>query len=319
MLTLVVLALGVLMGFWSLLRLSRRGHGISIIIPFRAPHIPDERIRNLEWLKQYWRAQLPGAELIVGEDPDRCQAFSKSVAVNRGVAKSKGDVLVIVDADGFLPAEDVLHCAREIRNARKRGKRLWFMPYRKFFRLSNEATKRLLHSNPYKPFSFPEDMDPEDVLNLSDARPTVAHRYGALIQILPREAFDIMGGWDPRFRGWGGEDHAAMRATDTLYGPHKTLPGRVLHLWHPMLGNNGKEDLVSWKERRWEGQEDSGVNNRLSYRYYYAYGKPKLMRKLVEEWIRLEEQGKLCQPCDHRHHHRKHHHHHHHPCPGHSV
>lgn len=293
-----------------------RGRGISIIIPFRAPSVADERVRNIEWLKRYWRTQLPGAQVIVGEDPEHCRAFSKSVAVNRGVAKSSGDVLVIVDADGYLPAESVLYCAAEIRNARRRGRRLWFMPYRKFYRLSNDATMRLLDSDLRNPYVFPEEIDPQDILNLSDANPTIAHRYGALIQIMPREAFDIVGGWDERFRGWGGEDHAAMRATDTLYGPHKTLPGRVFHLWHPMLGSTGKADLVTWKERRWEGQEDSGVNNELSYRYYHAFGKPKLMRKLVDEWIRLKREGKFdphpCPPppCDHNHHH---------PCPGHSV
>jgi glycosyltransferase involved in cell wall biosynthesis len=282
-------------GVLSWLRFGRRGHGISIIIPFRAPRIPDERVRNLEWLKQYWRSQLPGAEVIIGEDPDTFRAFSKSVAVNHGVKKSKGDVLVIVDADGYLPAESVLYCAEEIRTARKNGHRLWFMPYRKFYRLSNDATLRLLKSDPREPYVFPEELDEQDVLNFNrtDANPNVAHRYGALIQILPREAFNKVGGWDERFRGWGGEDHAAMRATDTLYEPHKTLPGRVFHLWHPMLGSSGKAVLVSWKERRWEGQEDSGINNQLSYRYYHAYRKPELMRKLVEEWMKLKREGKL--------------------------
>ena len=274
-------------------RLRSRGRGISIVIPFRAPSVPDERVRNIEWLKRYWRTQLPGAEVIVGKDRELGRAFSKSVAVNMGVAKSTGDVLVIVDADGYLPADSVLHCASEIRNARKRGHRLWFMPYRQFYRLSNEAALRLLNSDPRNPYTFPEELCPEDIMNLGDANPNIAHRYGALIQILPREAFEATGGWDERFCGWGAEDHAAMRATDTLYGPHKTLPGAVYHLWHPMLGNNGKEDLVHWKERRWEGQEDAGSNNQLSYRYYNADRNPQLMQKLADEWVALKREGKL--------------------------
>jgi glycosyltransferase involved in cell wall biosynthesis len=295
----------------------RRGHGISIIIPFRAPSVPDERVRNIEWMKQYWRAHLPGAEVIVGEDPDEHRAFSKSVAVNAGVAKSKGDILVIVDADGYLLAESVLHCAAEIRNVKRHGHRLWFMPYRKFYRLSNDATMRLLESDLHNPYVFPKEVNSQDILNINEAAPNIAHHFGALIQIMSREAFDIVGGWDERFCGWGGEDHAAMRATDTLYEPHKTLPGCVFHLWHPMLGNSGKADIVSWKERRWEGQEDSGNNNQLSYRYYHAYGKPWLMRKLLDEWIALKREGKLDpiphlpKPCDHEHCH--------HPCAGHSV
>ncbi len=266
--------------------LHRRGYGISIVIPFRSPSVMDERVRNIEWLKTYWRTHLPGAEVIVGEDPDRGRAFSKSVAVNHGIARSKGDILVIVDADGYLPADAVLYCADEIRNARKRGRALWFIPYRKFYRLSNEATLRLLSSDTRTPYVYPEVVSPSDVLNLEDANPDIAHRYGALIQILPREAFEQVGGWDERFCGWGGEDHAAMRATDTLYGPHKTLPGRVFHLWHPMLGSQGKADLVDWRERRWEGQAGAGNNNDLSYRYYHAFGNPALMRRLVDEGVR---------------------------------
>src|ERR1700675_3848270 len=104
----------------------RRGHGISVIVPFRCPDASNPRVRNVEWLKQYWKAQLPGAEIIVGEDPAIDLPFSKSVAVNNAVAKSKGDVLVIVDADGYISADSVLYCADEIRGARKRGHKLWF-------------------------------------------------------------------------------------------------------------------------------------------------------------------------------------------------
>ena len=69
-----------------------------------------------------------------------------------------------------------------------------------------------------------------------------------MIQIMPSEAFWEVGGWDERFRGWGGEDHAAMRATDTLYWRHKTMPVQVLHLWHPMISPDGTSDWVHWRE-----------------------------------------------------------------------
>jgi len=278
-------------GFVRRERRIRSGHGISIIIPFRAPSVPDERVRNIEWLKQYWRTHLPSAEVIIGEDPDTHRAFSKSVAVNAGVAKSKGDVLVIVDADGYLTAESVRHCAAEIRTARKLGHRLWFVPYRNFYRLSNDATKRLLRSDIHEPHVFPNELDSRDYLNLDDANHKIAHRYGALIQIVPREAHTIVGGWDERFRGWGGEDVAAMKAADTLFTPHKTLPGRVFHLWHPMLGFGGRVDMAAWRDRRWEGQEQSGNNNLLSYRYYNALGRPTAMRQLLDEWITAKAEG----------------------------
>lgn len=261
-------------------RRTRKGRGISIIIPFRGSH-DIQRARNILWLTQYWRQALPGAEVIIGKDPVLDQPFSKSLAVNNGVAKAKGDVLVIVDADGYISADSVLHCADEIRDARKRGQKLWFVPYRKFFRLTEIASQRLLLSDPEKPFEFPDPLPQEFIL--SDTDPTVGHWYGAMIQICPREAFDTVGGWDERFRGWGNEDHAAMRAMDTLYGLHKTLPGHVLHVWHPQIGPQGEQAQVHWKERMWVGQGEPGANDKLGGQYYDAYRNPEKMRKLLDE------------------------------------
>ena len=216
------------------LRSRRRGHGISILIPFRCLDKTNQRVKNFEWLKQYWSVQLPGAEIIVGEDEDMDKPFSKSVAVNNAASRATGDIFVIVDADGYIDPNAVLHCAKEIRKARRLGKKLWFVPYRQFYRLTQEASAELLASDPANPVLFP--CPPKGNSMSSDTDPTMGHWYGAMIQIMSREAFETVGGWDPRFRGWGGEDHAAMRAMDTLYAPHKTLPGQVLHVWHPMLG-----------------------------------------------------------------------------------
>lgn len=293
----------------------KRGKGISILIPFRCLHKEHARTRNVEWLKKYWKKQLPGAEIIIGEDPCVRLPFSKSVAVNDAVSKSSGDVLVIIDADGYMSPKSVLRCAEEIRSHRERGHRLWFVPYRQFYRLTQAASELLLASDPSHPLLFSEPLDPVFTINsYDDAK--VGHWYGAMCQIMPREAFDLVGGWDERFRGWGGEDHAAMRAMDTLYCPHKTLPGMVCHIWHPQLGPQGEANSVHWKERMWDGQEETCANDVLSMRYYGAYRKPERMRKLLDEWHEWREHQPPCQHHheheDHEHHHHEHHEHHHH-------
>jgi glycosyltransferase involved in cell wall biosynthesis len=262
-----------------------RGTGISIIIPFRAPKTDYRRRLNLDWLLRYWTVQLPGAEVIVSDDPHVNGAFSKSAAVNAGVYRSTGDILVIVDADGYIDADAVVHCADEIRKEAARGRRLWFVPYRKFYRLNEAASDLLLSSDPADPCMFSNPPDPERIQG--DADPNVGHWYGAMAQILSRTAYNIVGGWDERFRGWGGEDHAAMRATDTLYWHHKSLPDQVLHLWHPQIGPQGTASWIHWKERMWEGQSTAAVNDKLSWRYYHAMGNKKRMRKLVDESLEV--------------------------------
>jgi hypothetical protein len=279
-------------------RKFRKGHGISILIPFRCPDTTNPRIKNVEWLKQYWKAQLPGAEIVMGDCPGE-QPFSKSVAVNDAARKAKGDIFVIVDADGFVPAESVLHCANEIRQAEKKGKALWFVPYRLFYRMTEAASLKLLASSPKKPFKFGQPLEQQHVLG--DTDPAYGHWYGAMIQICSRTAFELVGGWDERFVGWGGEDAAAMRAMDTLYGLHKTLPGQVLHVWHPQIGPSGVAEVVHWKERMWEGQSDPNANDHLNAEYYGAWMRPERMRKLLDG-ARGGSDG----------HHGHHHHHHHH-------
>jgi glycosyltransferase involved in cell wall biosynthesis len=287
------------LGWWG----RQTGYGISILVPFQCSDSASERVKNWEWLERYWKAQLPGAEVIMGRDYEAVEKsipFSKSVAVNNAASKASGDIFVIVDADGYIPAEYVLQCADEIRRARKRGHRLWFVPYRQFYRLNAEATQQVLQSNPYEPYQFPSPPDAGDVQDTTGSQK--GHWFGALIQIVPSEAFDIVGGWDARFRGWGGEDHAAMRAFDTLYSPHKTLPTKVLHLWHPMLSPKGSNTWVDWKSRTWEGQDSAGANDALSGRYYEATGSPSRMRRLVEEG--LDELFEEIERDEHHHHHR---------------
>ena len=283
-----------------------RGTGISIIIPFRAPKNDYRRTLNLDWVLRYWSAQLPGAELIVSDDPFDNRAFSKSAAINAGVYRSTGDILVLVDADGYIDADAIVHCAEEIRKEEARGRRLWFVPYRKFYRLNQEASDILLNSDPADPAMFSNPPEPCQIQG--DADPNVGHWYGAMAQILSRTAYNIVGGWDERFRGWGGEDHAAMRATDTLYWHHKSLPDQVLHLWHPQIGPQGTAAWIHWKERMWEGQEDPAVNDRLSWRYYHAMGNKKRMRKLVDEGLKLSYRLIWTDiECERRRHHKHHH------------
>jgi hypothetical protein len=106
--------------------------------------------------------------------------------------------------------------------------------------------------------------------------PGAGHQYGAMAQMMPREAFYTVGGMDPRFRGWGSEDVSMLRALDTLWGQHEVEAGPILHLWHHRLGNNHLN-------RRWVGQSWEVANSRLAQRYAGAYAEPEYMRGLADE------------------------------------
>ena len=267
--------------------LRTKGHGVSILVPLHFSETDTQRIENWKWLEHYWKKSLPGAEIIIGNDKDAGEIpFSKSVAVNDAASRARGDVFIIVDADVYISVDSVLECVNEIRAARKRNQKLWFIPYRNLYRLTEEVSRAILNSTPgsFLKVSFPELSGFYTNTGSHQGTPVskIGHWYGAMIQIVPREGFYSTGGWDNRMRGWGGEDHAAMVAVDTLYGPHKTLPGQVLHLWHPVFVPAHIDDSTS-KKRLWANQESSQNNDVLSGRYHWARGNPERMKKLVSE------------------------------------
>jgi predicted glycosyltransferase involved in capsule biosynthesis len=250
---------------------KQKGAGIALLVPFRADG--PTRKEDWLWLAQYWMNALPAAKLIVCDEGGF--PFSKSGSVNKA-ARQCGlcDIFVILDADCYIDSDVILDCAQAIRKARKEGRKLWFVPYRHFFRLTKNATHNVIMSDPKNPLRFSTPPPRNDIEGVEGS--AFGHWYGALIQIMPREAFIAAGGMDERFRGWGGEDVSFMHAVDTLYAKHKTTNNDVLHLWHEKLG-------VVWNERRWEGQEVAGNNNSLSWKYSDRLGDRLRMQQLVDE------------------------------------
>jgi glycosyltransferase involved in cell wall biosynthesis len=257
---------------------------ISILVPFR----PDNAYREAvwDWLRAYWEHELPDAEIIIGHDHESREGnrpFSKTAAVNNAFRRSHGDIIVILDADAYLDGSVIKHCAQRLRQARSQHVRTWFVPYRHMYRLTREATERVLESCPDDPYRFPSPPDPGDIDGTQGSYgPGQAHKYGAMIMIMPREAFEEVGCMDPRFRGWGGEDVSFLRALDTLWGRHKNTHNDVLHLWHPKIHTHGYDPTNQYLTRVWDHQGKAGPNNRLATEYHKATWNRERMRKLVD-------------------------------------
>jgi hypothetical protein len=256
-----------------------KGAGLSLLVPYRNDY-EEGRADNWDWLRQYWEHALPEAEIVLGDAPG--EPFSKTCAVNSAFRQSTGDVLVMIDADCYVDAAVILHCAAEIRKGRERTPRepVWFVPYKHLFRLTRVSTLYLIASDPDNPFQFP--VPPAD----DEVGPTngsgFGHWFGALIQIFPREAFELVGGMDPRFRGWGGEDVAFVLLLDTLFGVHRLTSNQVLTLWHTVQAKPGTNPNLL---RVWEGQTDPRKNWTIAGRYRKALRDPAAMRAISAEWL----------------------------------
>lgn len=259
---------------------------VSLLVPLGGDD--PARLRNWKWLEEYWRSHLIDCEIVIGRDK-RSEyrrrnrnplPFSKAVAVNDAFRKSRGDIIVILDADALLRARVLHHVAERLRQQREVGVQTWFVPYEHLYRLRRPFTERLLESDPCHPIYIPTPPPPYDIDNKDGSGPI--NTYGAMCQVMPREAFETVGGMDPRFRGWGAEDFAFALALECLWGPVLHTPNDILHLWHPsVIAGQG----ASWTVKMWPNQTGPGINNALGARYQKARGNPEAMRALVDEGL----------------------------------
>lgn len=249
---------------------------ISLLVPFSHSSRQEggeHRARTWKWLAQFWRAHLPMAEIVMGYDEG--WVFSKSRAINRAAERACGEVFVILDADAFIDPQVIIDCARNISAALAKGKRLWYVPYRRLYRLNESFTVDLIESDPEDAYMM-QSPPPDDAIEPgTHVTVNTGYRFGAMVQIMPAEAFFNCGGMDPRFQGWGGEDAAFLRAVDTLYSAHEVTNNDVCHLWHLRPGKD-------WRTRRWVGQLVQ-QNARLAQRYSLATGEHTFMAGLVNE------------------------------------
>ena len=237
---------------------------LSLIIPFRDDD--GSRTPVKEWIVARWSHHFPDAEMIIQSD-DGGLPFSKTLAVNSGFERSTGDVVAILDCDVWLEPEYTRAAVDLIANGAAR----WVRPANKVYRLTEEATAKLIAQDPLTPFPPRQRTDFDSI-----------RKVWGLLHLFPREAFEAIGGYDPRFRGWGGEDWAAIEAMDALWGRHTKLPYPLYHLYHPRLTNEAGESV-------WIGQTDRNIE--LRRRYSDARGDPAAMRALIDEAMALRSEN----------------------------
>lgn len=67
--------------------------------------------------------------------------------------------------------------------------------------------------------------------------------------IITRRLWDDIGGYDPRFVGWGHEDRVYMHSISTLGYTTSRVPGRCFNLWHPRRRDTPDADYFQYQER----------------------------------------------------------------------
>jgi hypothetical protein len=178
-----------------------------------------------------WQHFYPKAQFCIASD-DGVDPFNKSLAVNNAAKSATGDVFLILDADSWVEPRFI----HEAVNAIVYRKAPWVVPIRKNFRLKADVSERLMALDPTGP------LPPIQLRDAETSGPVVG-----FLHIMPRKAFEAVGGMDERIRGWGGEDTAFVRAMTVVNGAPLRLPGTVVCLWHDRPRDRHKN-------RIWVGQ-----------------------------------------------------------------
>lgn len=216
---------------------------LSICVPWR----PDgaERSRAWEWVRARYERLVPEAEIIMADSDG--ERFSLAQAANRAVKESSGDVVFVASAEIACDAD-------YLRRAVKRAKKHLVVPA-EYHYLTQTDSAALLEQDP----------------SIDIATPSTTEWSGAGMGhfMLPRAAFDAVGGYDERHKGWGWEDLCLVAAVETLWAPLVRIPGRAFHFWHP------RSDETTWKHATAPEQVA------LTHRYHAAAGDPAAMRALI--------------------------------------
>lgn len=216
---------------------------VSVIVPYRSGC--EWRARAWDYVRRRYQQHHPEWDLIEGS----CEGeWSKGAAVADALGHTDSSVLVLADADSYT---DPATMRQAVDRVHETG---WVVPHFKVFRLGIHGTNRVYRGDPVH---FGHTI-----------RAAYVGLPGGGITVITRDAYEAVGGIDPRFLGWGGEDISFGWALDALIGPPLRLEGDLWHLWHPhpaprLRGSPESEALVA--------------------RYTAARGEPLQMQALIEE------------------------------------
>jgi GT2 family glycosyltransferase len=217
------------------------------LVPRRADN--GRRDKIWEWVKNWWseRFDFPIYEGHHNEGP-----FSRSAAVNTA-ARLAGNwkTAILLDSDVFVDVGQV-----------KDGLEL------------AKVSETLVH--PFRSHHSLNQGGSDQIMNgftgswVRWIARTQLDNISACV-IVPRKVWDVVGGFDERFQGWGFEDSAFCAAADSYFGNHMRISGELWHLWHEKSPESDSRSplLVA--------------NRTLMHRYNVAKQDPDEIKALLHE------------------------------------
>lgn len=187
---------------------------LSVLVPFKGDN--GHRDRVWAWVKKRYELLMPETEICIGSYEQT--PFSRSAAINAAAKIASRDIFLISDADIIFDPGDLIECIKLLSYY------AWVIPYSECHMLTEQRTNLLLQED----CRIEMNKTNHEIENIKNSS------YGGIC-IVPRLYFENIGGFDEKFKDWGGEDDAFQLAMDTMCGPHHRINTRVWHLWHPVV------------------------------------------------------------------------------------
>lgn len=208
---------------------------VAVVIPFRDRGLDPLRLENLARVADHWAGY--GGEVIVSGDGRSGDAhFNRSAAYNRGVADTDADMLIFAESDllvSYAQIDRAIEVASDSLGM--------VVPFSWFMALSPEDSVRVRN----------REVEPEGL----SATPIKGHRgsIGA-INVLSRDTYEAVGGYDEQFEGAWYDDDAMKIAFDVAAGPTRWVEGSAYHLYHLSGGRGahltGEDRAATARNRR---------------------------------------------------------------------
>jgi hypothetical protein len=226
-------------------RESLRIPKISIIIPYKKDIYDPKGVRekNYNFVVDRYQKMFPRAEIVIGEDKIGDDIhFCRSSAINDGIKKSVGNMIIISDSDLIISKENLLRGLKEVENYG------FVIPWGRCYDISQDLSNKFISTGEIDWYNVKKP-------NLRDIRDIRKDKLAGGIQIILRNVFNNLGGYNEEFYGWGYEDSDfCMRIKEEL-GDYKIFEDeKIIHLWHPRLYPNLKANRELYNKKHPEYQ-----------------------------------------------------------------
>jgi mannosyltransferase OCH1-like enzyme len=227
---------------------KNREKNISFIIPYKPDNGPRDKIFNFVYNK--YKKDFPNSEFILGEDTSGEEHFCKSHAVNDGVAKSKGEIIIITDGDLIVDKKVIEKGIAGLRTSP------FILPFGYCANLTAKISEEIVNG---QKFTEPQMRQNNYVVrNIRVGESQWGDKLAGLIQIITKDLFYQIGGMDERFKGWGYEDTVFCWRIMKEIGDYDILPNDwIYHLHHEQNNpfNESNYELAQKIKKEWKIDE----------------------------------------------------------------